>query len=129
MEEFLKKRAREFWERSREDFEKSRFNLTALDIEQAVQLYLKYLIFLKAGDFPKTHYFDVLMKELSQIYESEEILQFYQNYALQFRVLEDAYISSRYLPGEFNKEEAEKIMKFAETLFVFFKEKLNEEFI
>jgi len=124
--EFLKKRAKEFWERAKEDFAKSRFNLTALDIEQAMQLWFKYLIFLKAGDFPKTHYFDILVKELSEIYELQEILQFYQKYALQFKTLEDAYIVSRYLPREFNKDEVQKIMEFAEEVFKFFKEKLNE---
>lgn len=127
--DFLKKRAKEFWERGKEDFEKSRFNLAALDIEQAIQLWLKYLIFLKAGDFPKTHYFDILLKELSEIYEKPEILQFYQKFALQFRTLEDAYITSRYLPREFNKEEAQKIIEFGKEVFKFFKEQLNEEFI
>lgn len=126
--EFLKKRAKEFWERAREDIEKSRFNLAALDIEQAVQLWFKYLIFLKAGDFPKTHYFDILLKELSEIYGLQEIIQFYQN-ALQFKALEDTYISSRYLPKDFNKEEIQRIIEFASEVFKFFKEKLNEEFV
>lgn len=80
--EFLKKRAKEFWERSKEDFEKSRFNLAVLDIEQSIQLWFKYLIFLKAGDFPKTHYFDVLIKQLSEIYNCSEILQFYQKHGV-----------------------------------------------
>ena len=127
--EFLKKRAKEFWERSKEDFEKSRFNLAVLDIEQSIQLWFKYLIFLKAGDFPKTHYFDVLIKQLSEIYNCSEILQFYQKHALEFRVLEDAYISTRYLPKEFSKEEVRKIMEFAEEVFKFFKKKINEGFV
>jgi len=53
-EKFLKKRATEFWQRAKEDFKKRRFNLSTLDVEQAVQLFLKHLIFVKAGDFPKT---------------------------------------------------------------------------
>jgi len=36
--EFLKKRAKEFWERAKEDLLKARYNLCALDTEQAVQL-------------------------------------------------------------------------------------------
>ena len=54
--QFLKRRAGEFWQRAKEDFQKERYNLAVLDIEQAIQLWVKYLIFLKAGDFPKTHY-------------------------------------------------------------------------
>jgi len=76
-EEFLRKRASEFYERAKEDFEKERYNLSAFDIEQALQLYLKYLIYLKVGDFPKTHYFDRLIEDLSEIYEKREIQKYY----------------------------------------------------
>lgn len=126
---FLKKRAIEFWERAIEDFQKMRYNLSALDIEQAVQLWLKYLIFLKAGDFPKTHYLDKLINELAEVYESKDILEFYQENALQFRCLEDAYITSRYFPREFKKEEIQKMIDFAENIFMFLEEKINEKFI
>lgn len=127
--EFLKKRAKEFWERAGEDFQKARYNLSALDIEQAVQLWIKYLIFLKAGDFPKTHYLDKLFNELAEVYESKNILEFYREHSLQFRGLEDAYITSRYFPREFNKEEIQKIIEFAESVFKFLEEGINEKFI
>jgi len=127
--EFLRKRAQEFWERGREDLEKERFNLTALDIEQAIQLWLKYLIFKKAGDYPKTHNFDVLIRELSEIYDLPEAVKFYQEFALQFRMLEDSYITSRYLAREFTKEEAEKIIEFAHKIIKFFEERLNEKLV
>lgn len=51
--DFLKKRALEFRQRAKEDFQKKRYNLSALDAEQSVQLWLKYLIFQKAGAFLK----------------------------------------------------------------------------
>jgi HEPN domain-containing protein len=127
--DFLKKRALEFWERAKEDFDKSRYNLSALDVEQSIQLWLKHLIFIKAGDFPRTHYFDRLIRELTEIYEIPEIYHFYQKYALQFKTLEDAYIMSRYMPREFNRDEVMRIMEFAQEIFKFFKERLNEEFI
>jgi len=41
--EFLKERAKEFWERGFEDFEKKRLNLSAFDFEQAIQMWVKYL--------------------------------------------------------------------------------------
>lgn len=107
--QFLKKRAKEFWERAIEDLEKGRYNLCALDVEQAVQLWLKYLIFQKAGDFPKTHYFSKLIITLTEIYDSSLISNFYQANILQFTSLEDAYLTSRYLPKEFSKQEAEQL--------------------
>ncbi|MGB9600001.1 MAG: HEPN domain-containing protein [Myxococcota bacterium] len=125
----MKKRAKEFFERAKEDFKKSRFNLTALDVEQAIQLWLKHLIFLKAGDFPKTHYFDILIKEISEVYNNKKIREFYKEHALEFRTLEDAYITSRYIPREFNKEETQKIMKFSEKVFDLLEDELNEKLL
>jgi len=127
--EFLKKRAKEFWQRAKEDFLKARYNLCALDTEQAVQLWLKYLIFLKAGDFPKTHYFERLIDSLSDIYNTSSVKEFYKANILQFSSLEDAYLTSRYLPKEFSKDEAEKLMEFAGTFLKFLEKVSNEKLV
>lgn len=124
--QFLKDRAREFWQRAKEDFQKERYNLSVLDVEQAVQLWVKYLIFLKAGDFPKTHYFNVLLDNLGEIYNSTAVRNFYKDNILQFKSLEDAYLTSRYLPKEFTKEEAKEFIKFA-TQFLNILEKVVDE--
>jgi HEPN domain-containing protein len=42
--EFLKARANEFLEEAEELFKKGRFNLSVFNLEQAVQLWIKYLI-------------------------------------------------------------------------------------
>lgn len=126
---FLKKRAKEFWQRVKEDFQKKRYNLCALDAEQAVQLWLKYLIFLKAGDFPKTHYFETLINSLADIYTSLLIKDFYKNNILQFTSLEDAYLMSRYLPKEFSKDEAQQFIKYATQLFKVLERMSSEKFI
>ena len=126
---FLKERAKEFWERADEDFQKNRFNLCALDIEQAVQIWLKYLIAIKAGDFPKTHYLDDLINEVTNIYETEEVLKFYKGNILQIRSLEDAYITSRYFPKKFSKDEIESLKQLAENLFKVLESVTNEKFI
>jgi HEPN domain-containing protein len=127
-EKFLKKRGIEFWQRAKEDFKKGRFNLSALDVEQAVQLFLKHLIFVKAGDFPKTHNFGKLFDELSEIYNSKEIKNFYEDHILEFKALEDAYITSRYFPREFEKIEVEKIIEFAQKVIKFLEDKTGEKF-
>lgn len=127
--DFLKKRAKEFWQRAKEDFQKGRYNLCALDVEQVVQLWIKYLIYQKAGDFPKTHYFGELINVLTEVYENTSIKDFYQENILQFTSLEDAYLTSRYLPKEFTKEEAEKLMAFVKNFLKFLKNSLNAKFI
>jgi len=91
-------------------------------------LFLKHLIFVKAGDFPKTHNFGKLFDELSEIYNNEEIKNFYENHILEFKALEDAYITSRYFPREFEKVEAEKIIEFAQKVIKFLEDKTGEKF-
>ena len=127
--DFLKERAKEFWERTLEDFQKERYNLYALDIEQSIQLYLKYLIAVKAGDFPKTHYLDQLFSEIASIYKENKILKIYQKNILQIRSLEDAYISSRYFPKKFNRIEIEKLKELAIKIFKYLEKITDEKFI
>jgi HEPN domain-containing protein len=54
--EFLKKRSKEFYENAKSLFRKRKYNLSAFNLEQSCQLFLKYLIAKKVGDWPKTHY-------------------------------------------------------------------------
>lgn len=131
-EQFLKKRAQEFWQRADENFQKKRYNLCALDVEQAVQLWIKHLIFQKAGDFPKTHYFNMLINTLFEIYAGDSIKNFYNFYkenVLQFTSLEDAYLTSRYLPKEFSKEEAVSLISFAKNFFKVLENSTDAKFI
>ncbi len=126
---FLKERAKEFWERAEEDFQKNRFNLCALDIEQAVQIWLKYLIAIKAGDFPKTHYLDDLINEITNIYETDKLSKFYKENILQIRSLEEAYITSRYFPKKFSKDEIESLKQLAVNFFKVLQDATKEKFI
>ena len=108
---FLKERAKEFWERGFEDLEKGRFNLSAFDFEQSIQLYIKYLIGIKIGEWPKTHYFSNLIKELYSVYQKEAIIKFFTENEVFFSNLEDAYFTSRYLPKEFSKNHIESLVE------------------
>ncbi|HOL23043.1 MAG TPA: HEPN domain-containing protein [bacterium] len=108
--DFLKERAEELWERGFEDLEKKRFNLAAFDFEQAIQLFVKYLTALKVGDWPKTHYFYELIKELGDVYNSEEILKFYNENEIFFSDLEDAYFTSRYFDKKFSENLVKSII-------------------
>ncbi|HOJ39952.1 MAG TPA: HEPN domain-containing protein [bacterium] len=126
---YLKKRAREFWERAEEDLHKLRYNLVALDVEQAVQLWLKHLLWKKVGDFPRTHYLERLLQEISEIYRKVTILKFYERHVLEFRMMEDAYISSHYLPWEFTRKEVKSLSEFAKKFIAFMEKTLNEKFV
>ncbi len=54
---FLKERANEFFEEAQELLKKKKYNLSVFNLEQAIQLWIKYLIGKKIGDWPKTHFF------------------------------------------------------------------------
>ncbi|MDZ7337586.1 MAG: HEPN domain-containing protein [candidate division KSB1 bacterium] len=128
-QDFLRKRAQEFWERAKEDYARSRFNLAALDVEQAIQLWFKDLIYRRAGDFPKTYDFGVLLNELAHVSERPELIAFYERRALEFRAIEDAYITSRYLPREFSQTDVLKMLEFGEAIIGFVKETLGEKLV
>ncbi|WP_054837085.1 HEPN domain-containing protein [Metallosphaera hakonensis] len=52
---FLKDRAEEFLDTAKYDLSKGYYNLTLFNVEQFIQLFSKYILYLKSGDFPKTH--------------------------------------------------------------------------
>ena len=126
--EFLKERSKEFYEEALELFKKGKYNLSAFTLEQSLQLYLKYLIGKKVGDWPKTHYLDELVKSLAEAYNKEEFIEYKKENSLFFDDLSDAYFTSRYFPKKFNKELVEELLKNFEKFIKFIEEILNEKF-
>ncbi|MEL9996956.1 MAG: HEPN domain-containing protein [Sulfolobales archaeon] len=54
--DLLKKRALSFLRDAKTDFENGDYDLVLFHVEQFVQLYSKYLMYRKIGDYPKlTH--------------------------------------------------------------------------
>jgi HEPN domain-containing protein len=126
--EFLKKRSKEFYENAKDLFRKRKYNLSAFNLEQSCQLFLKYLIAKKVGDWPKTHYLQRLIKRLSEAYDKKEIYDYYLENEIFFDDLTDAYFTSRYLPKVFAKSLVEKLMKDYQKFLKFIEENLNEKF-
>jgi len=127
--EFLKKRANEFYERAFEDIEKKRYNLAVLDFEQALQLYLKYIIGLKTGDYPKIHYLSELIEIVTELYKLDKLKQFLKNNRLAIKEIEDAYITSRYFPREFTMEETEDIKNITSKIMEILEDETGEKLV
>ena len=108
---FLKNNADNFLENARMIFEKKIFNLSAFNIEQAIQLYLKFLLDEKAGYFPKTHSLKVLFKEATKIFP--EIKQIYEQNINLISDIESAYITSRYYDISFDEIQVKNMLEFA----------------
>ncbi|MCS7181207.1 MAG: HEPN domain-containing protein, partial [bacterium] len=75
---FLKERSIEFWEEGIRLFNEKKYNLAVFNIEQALQLWIKYLISIKVCDWPKTHYFSDLIESLSEVHENKELIEYYR---------------------------------------------------
>jgi len=126
--EFLKKRSIEFYENSKSLFKEGKYNISAFNLEQSCQLFLKYLIAKKIGDWPKTHYLDELIKELAKAYKKKSITKYFQKNEIFFENLTDAYFTSRYFPREFTKSMLEKLFLEFEKFIKFLEKTLKEKF-
>jgi len=115
--EFLKDKAERFLENAYELFQKEQYDLCAFNVEQAVQLFLKYKLWEKLGDFEKTHQISKLLKDLQEIADDpQKIKNLTEKHKEVIADLEVAYIESRYLPVQFFKEQTKKMLDFAEEL-------------
>jgi len=121
--DFLKERAEKFFRNAQNLFKEGEYDLSAFNLEQACQLFLKYYIFLKIGDFPKTHFLKRLLRELGKAYEKEEsIEQLLKDNISVISNLEEAYLGARYLPRPFEKEEVKEMIVFLEKFLEFLRE-------
>jgi len=119
--DFLKEKAKAFLGDAKYDIFKKEWFLAAFHLEQVCQLYLKYCLFKELGDYPKIHSLDELFRELKKVYPKKEkkIEKIQKDEASVIGDINQAYITSRYLPVEFNKFQIEKMLKFTLGLIKF----------
>lgn len=112
--EFLRERAEKFLDTAIMIYEKGYYDLSAFALEQSCQLFLKYTLWKKLGDYPKTHSLINLLEELKEgIPEKHSIIGDFINENRDIiNALEMAYLESRYFPGIFFKEQIEKMINF-----------------
>lgn len=116
-ENFLKRRAIAFLESAKSDFIRGSYDLVLFHVEQFARLYLKHLLYRKIGDFPKTHSLIHLIKDVVKIYGKKSLDEFYKENLETLYLLEEAYITSRYLPRQYDREIAERILNFSENFW------------
>lgn len=119
--ELLKKRALSFFRNAQSDYEHGEYDLVLFHVEQSIQLYSKYLLYRRIGDYPKTHSIIKLLKDVVKVYAYEELNRFMNNNLEALYLLEEAYISSRYLPREYDLDIAARILKLGENILGVFK--------
>ncbi len=112
--DFLKENADAFLKNAQHLLEEKEYKLSAFNIEQAIQLYLKYLLAKRIGDFPKTHSLKKLLTEAGSLYPS--LYKIYEDNMFVIADIEYAYIASRYFPSEYSEKEVKVMLEVAKTV-------------
>jgi|BEDMetMinimDraft_1075159.scaffolds.fasta_scaffold14671_1 Uncharacterized conserved protein related to C-terminal domain of eukaryotic chaperone, SACSIN len=106
---FLKENAEYFEKKAKEAYEEKRFKFVLFFVEQSIQLYLKYILYKNLGEYPKTHKLKEIIEDASLI--SKDFLNFYNKFADIFDLVEESYITARYLDKEYSEVSAKKVLE------------------
>ncbi len=115
--EILKRRAESFLKNAERLIEEKEWDLAMFSLEQYCQLIIKYKLLILRGSYPHTHSLRRLIRELGEINQS--ILKLIEDITSLHYVarLEEAYISSRYLPYAYEEKEVKDIYRFVVEVF------------
>jgi len=101
----FKRRAEEAFDSVQLMMERGYYDWAIVMLEQALQLLVKYYLAKTVGYFSKTHNLRKLLEEAGSL--DERFSEFYKKHMDAIEVISDAYISGRYLPRRYTKEEIE----------------------
>lgn len=113
-EQSLLKRSRDFSETADYQINNHLFDLATFSLQQALELFLKSKILAQGAEYPKTHSVRKLLKLLLEITTENKraiVKEILDRHLLELGILEDAYITSRYVTREFSREEVEILSK------------------
>jgi len=106
---YLLERSRRFLITAEMQIERGFYDLAIYSLEQALQLYLKACLLKLGVDYPRTYSVRRLLELIYRLTSSEDIKRILVDYAIELGVLEDAYITSRYIAREYSEEEARRV--------------------
>lgn len=119
-------RSRKFKDAAEFHFSRGDYDLSAFNLGQSLQLFLKAKLLERGLEFPKMRTLRKLFLMLGEASgKSEAFKKFESERSLEFASLEDAYITARYFPREFEREEVERLRKFVEEVEGFVGEALD----
>ncbi|MEM0004873.1 MAG: HEPN domain-containing protein [Desulfurococcaceae archaeon] len=115
--ELLRSRAESFLRNAQRLIEEGEADIAIFSLEQYCQLILKYKLLVYTGSYPRTHSLRQLIRELGRV--DPRILVLVNDVKNLHYVarLEEAYISSRYLPYKYTIEEVRDIGRFILEVF------------
>jgi HEPN domain-containing protein len=115
--ELLRIRAESFLRNALRLIEEGEADIAVFSLEQYCQLILKYKLLVYTGSYPRTHSIRLLIRELGRV-DSRILVLVNDVRNLHYVArLEEAYISSRYLPYKYTIEEVKDISRFILEVF------------
>lgn len=125
--EILRERAGAFFRHAKEAIERGEYDFACFSSEQAAQLAIKSTMLRLIGEIPRLHRIRELLHLLgTSVPTSERLIhQFVSKNNEGLRALEDTYITSRYIPTSYTREEAEALLKLAQRIMGLMEEVLE----
>jgi HEPN domain-containing protein len=115
--ELLRSRAESFLRNALRLIEEGEADIAVFNLEQYCQLILKYKLLVYTGSYPRTHSTRLLIRELGRVDSRILVLVSDVRNLHYVARLEEAYISSRYLPYKYTIEEVKDISRFILEVF------------
>jgi HEPN domain-containing protein len=92
------------------------YDLAVFSLEQSLQLFLKAMLLRVGSDYPRTHSIRRLLELLTEVTGRSELRELASRYSVELGALEDAYISSRYIPRIYTEDEFERLRAVVEEV-------------
>ncbi|MFB6265105.1 MAG: HEPN domain-containing protein [Bradymonadaceae bacterium] len=93
------------------------FDLTAFHVQQSAELALRFALVRASGNYPQTHQLKRLLDTSGAVLEREERVEdFIETHVDVLSNMENAYITARYLPGDFRRSEVEHMVDTLDAL-------------
>ena len=114
--EALLKRSDGFLETALMQARAGMYDLAVFSLEQSLQLFLKATLLRVGADYPRTHSIRRLLELLTEVTGRSELRELASRHSVELGALEDAYISSRYIPRIYIKDEFERLRAVVEEV-------------
>jgi len=114
--EALRRRSSDYMQTFEFHMSRGMYALAIFDLEQAAQLYVKARLLEEGVAYPRTHSIRRLLELLAGVKGDERLKKVVKEYAVELKLLEEAYISSRYVASEFSEEEVTKVKRAVEEI-------------
>jgi HEPN domain-containing protein len=109
--ESLRKRSREYIQTYEFHLSHGMYALAMFDLEHALQLNVKASLMEEGVAYPRTHNIRRILEILADVRNDEGLKEVVRKYAVELRLLEESYISSRYVAVKFNEDEVMRVKR------------------